>query len=203
MKKIIFEEEILRKSANIGLKSYVTWLKKEKELKMKLKLYLENLQEMSLGDGELCKIIDELIQKIDGLNFQKPINLEVELGRFLLPMKMYININQTSLYPVCQAMKYHKSIFESNINQGVLTLEYMNNKNIMLSPRKCNDELLLLLIQYSHTNRVKLQERVLKNIIYPKTKIYKRFQEIFAKEVNYAEYFNFVEKEFPEYILNK
>lgn len=209
-----FEEEILRKSAKLGLKAYKVCLQKEQELRRQLKGYLERLIEVHEFDQELIEKIHELETKVDSLKFANDAEGEfcVEIATqekvkdFVEPLELEIDIKECKfIVDLCQEIDYFKDVWKTNVEQSLLALDYMGWRGIRLNPGKSDDSLLLVLTAYYKRNIYAISERikVIENINFPQSTIYKKFQSAFSEEAGYMDIVNFWEKELPEYLISK
>lgn len=208
------EEEILRKSAKLGLKAYKVCLKKEHELRCQLKGYLERLIEVHEFDKELIEKINVLETKVNTLKFANDaegefcveIATQEKVKEFLEPLELEIDIKECKfIVNLCQEIDYFKDVWKTNVEQSLLALEYMGWRGIRLNTAKCDDSLLLVLAAYYKRNIYAISERinVIENITFPKTTIYKHFQLAFSEDASYMDMIHFWENELPEYIIFK
>lgn len=201
-----FAEKIVRSSANLAYEAYVNCFKTKRELKAKLKLYIEEAEEVNIDNPRICKSIRELYGKVDEFvdsEWEKDVYKEVK--HFLWPVhfRENVSIESTILNTVCNDYRFYHSIMESNIKQGVETLEWMAENHCILSKRKCDEKLMLILIHFLLQNIGGIRSYrsyVMVDFIFPKSKIFNEFQKKY-EEKNYGELLKFWRETYPKYVL--
>lgn len=205
---MLIYEEVLRRSAKLGLKTYCMWRKRETGLKNRIRIYLDNLYEMYTSDKEVCDVIIELEKKICEFSFVGFSESKEAVKEFFKPLDKLIDVEKTNFCWVCRDIDYLKNIWESNVKQGVESLECMQKNGLQLSQYQCNPELLLVLIHFFHKNGIHLrpiennQINLIENVIFPNRKIYCRFREVFWSRNTAKEQFDkFWNYEYPKYVV--
>lgn len=199
-----FAEKVVRSSANLAYEAYVNCLKTKQLLKAKLKQYLEEAKEVNIDNPRICKSIHELYGKVDEFvdsDWEKDVYKEVK--QFLWPVNFWRNVDIvfTNLNTVCNAYRVYHNIMINNIKQGVEILEWMDDNHCMLSKRKCDDKLMLLLIHFLLQNAGgRYRSYVLGDVVFTKSKRFNEFKRIY-EERDYKELLKFWKETYPQYIL--
>ena len=198
-----FAEKIVRNSANLAYEAYVNCFKTKQLLKVKLKMYLENLEEIHVDDSKLCKIIRELQNKVDDfVDSEWEMDVYKEVKYFLWPLNPDICITFTILETACRDYQFYHNIMHNNLKQGVQTLNWMEDINCKLSERKCSKELMLILIHLMLHDIKKLENtHVIAEVSFPKGGLFKEFQKAFSIDADYMEPIRFWRETYPKYVL--
>lgn len=203
-------EEILRKSGKLGLKTYLMWKKKEMELRNRIRVYLDNIHEMYISDKEVCDLINQLENQLCEFSIIGFSESKEAVKEFFKPLDNLIDVEKTNFCRVCREIDYLKIIWESNVKQGVESLECMCQTSLNLSQPKCNAELLFILIYFFHKNKIYFKSKatgkeklsIIENIIFPNSKVYNRFKEVFQSNKTEEEQFEkFWKYEYPKYVM--
>ncbi len=203
-------EEILRKSAKLGLKTYLMWKKKETELRKRIRVYLDDIHEMYISDKEVCDLINQLENQLCEFSIIGFSESKEAVKEFFKPLENLIDVEKTNFCRVCREIDYLKIIWESNVKQGVKSLECMCQTSLNLSQPKCNAELLFILIHFFHKNEIYFKSKatgkeklsIIENIIFPNSKVYNRFKEVFQSNKTEEEQFEkFWKYEYPKYVM--
>jgi len=207
---MIVDKIALRDATTYGFNNYVNWKRKEKEVKIKVNAYLEKLRELYLHDEPVLEVISELQLKVDELCFMKNKNTKDIINEFLLPLALYIDVENTRLCGICQEMDMLKSTWESNVAHGIRLLEMMEADKAKLDRARCTPALLFMMLHYCSKYKIFFFDIPKKNdslavfsqIIFPRSKVYIRFKEVFKNYETYAaEFDEFLLNEFPEYVV--
>ena len=198
-----FAEQILRSSAKIGFDAYVNCLRAKQLLKVKLKMYLDNLEEVHVDDSKMCKTIQELQNKVDEFvdsEWERDVYKEVKY--FLWPLNPDICITFTILETVCRDYQFYHNIMYNNVKQGVQTLNWLEDNNCKLSERKCTKEFMLILIHlFLHDIKRIENTHVIADVSFPNEKIFREFQKAFNIEADYMEMLRFWRETYPKHAL--
>lgn len=198
-----FAEKILRSSAKIGFEAYVNCLKTKQLLKVKLKMYLDNLEEVHIDNSKMCKTIQELQNKVDDFvdaEWERDVYKEVKY--FLWPLNPDICITFTILETACRDYQFYHNIMVNNVQQGVQTLDWLEDNNCKLSKRKCTKELMLIFIHFFRNSVAKIENTyITADVTFPKGKIFDEFQKAFSIDANYMEPIRFWREKYPKYVL--
>lgn len=207
---MIVDKIALRDATTYGFNNYVNWKRKEKEVKIKVNAYLEKLREVYLHDEKLLDEITELQLKVNEMCFMKNMNTKDIVNEFLKPLELYIEVEKSRLGSICQEMDMLKSIWESNVQHGIRLLEMMEADKTKLDRARCTPALLFLMLHYFSKHKICFFDIPKKNdslavfsqIIFPRSKVYMRFKEVFKNYETYAaEFDEFLLNEFPEYVV--
>lgn len=207
---MIVDKIALRDATTYGFNNYVNWKRKEKEVKIKVNAYLEKLRELYLHDEKVLEVISELQLKVDELSFMENKNTKDIINNFLKPLTFYIDVEKSRLCGICQEMDMLKSTWESNVAHGIRLLEMMEADKAKIDRARCTPALLFLMLHYFNKHKIfffELPKRndslaVFSQIIFPRSKMYIRFKQVFKNYDTYeAEFEEFWINEFPEYVV--
>ena len=207
---MIVDKIALREATTYGFNNYVNWKRKEKEAKVKVDAYLENLREMYLYDEEMIEVITELQSKVHEMCFVKNKKTKDIIKEFLKPLTLHIEVDKSTLCAICQEMDILRETWQSNVAHGVRLLEMMDADNDKLDRARCTPALLFLILHYCSKHKIffldapkrKDNLTVFSQISFPRSKVYNRFKEVFKNYETYvAEFDEFMLVEFPQYVV--
>lgn len=204
-------EVVLRKSTKLAFKSYVLYIKKEIELKKLIHIYLDNIYEMYISDKKVCEIIHQLEKDLSQFKVADFTETKEAVRKFFKPLDKQIDVEKTNFCNICKEIDYIRVILRGNAEQASETLNCIHREGLKLSKQKCKSELLFILsyyfvnenIHFYNTDKSKNDRfRMFEDIVFPKSKIYRRFQEVFYNEETVKEQFQrFWSYEYPKYLL--